>query len=72
MKSWLFELSPELSAELMQLTNGEGEVNLAESSDPSRSMEAILAEAGFAPETSQPATQATDMAPQATQSMSDG
>ncbi len=40
------ELSPELSAELMQQTQGEGEVMLEQSNDESRSMEAIIAEAG--------------------------
>ncbi|MCP2731553.1 hypothetical protein [Limnofasciculus baicalensis] len=39
------ELSPELSAELMEQTQGEGEVMLEQSNDESRSMEAILAEA---------------------------
>ncbi|WGV28008.1 eCIS core domain-containing protein [Halotia branconii] len=38
------ELSPELTAELMQRTNGEGEEMLAESNDPSRSMESIMSE----------------------------
>ncbi|HBL57610.1 MAG TPA: hypothetical protein DDZ80_03360 [Cyanobacteria bacterium UBA8803] len=40
------ELSPELSAELMQQTQGEGEVMLEQSNDESRSMESILAESG--------------------------
>ncbi len=40
------ELSPEVIAELMEKTNGEGEVMLAESNDRSRSMEAIMSEAG--------------------------
>ncbi|MDZ8026154.1 MAG: DUF4157 domain-containing protein [Nostoc sp. DedQUE11] len=39
------ELSPELAAELMEQTNGEGEVMLGESADESRSMEAIISEA---------------------------
>jgi hypothetical protein len=39
------ELSPELAAELMQKTNGDGEVMLAESDDQSRSMDSIMAEA---------------------------
>ena len=39
------ELSPELSAELMEQTQGEGEVMLEQSNDKSRSMESILAEA---------------------------
>lgn len=39
------ELSPELSAELIQQTQGEGEVMLEQSNDESRSMEAIIAEA---------------------------
>ncbi|MDJ0601582.1 MAG: AHH domain-containing protein [Crocosphaera sp.] len=38
------ELSPELVADLMQQTNGDGEVMLGESSDRSRSMDSILAE----------------------------
>ncbi|MGK7894316.1 MAG: hypothetical protein AB4372_12015, partial [Xenococcus sp. (in: cyanobacteria)] len=38
------ELSPELVAELMQQTNGDGEVMLGESNDPSRYMESVLAE----------------------------
>ncbi|MDY6900121.1 MAG: HYD1 signature containing ADP-ribosyltransferase family protein, partial [Cyanobacteriota bacterium] len=40
------ELSPELIAELMQQTQGDGEVTLAESQDKSRSMESIVSEAG--------------------------
>jgi hypothetical protein len=39
------ELSPELTAEVMQQTQGEGEIMLAESQDESRSMEAIMSEA---------------------------
>ncbi|MGF1991763.1 MAG: eCIS core domain-containing protein [Nostoc sp. ZfuVER08] len=39
------ELSPELAAELMEQTNGEGEVMLGESTEESRSMEAIISEA---------------------------
>ncbi|WP_414552398.1 eCIS core domain-containing protein [Anabaena sp. CCY 0017] len=39
------ELSPEISDELMQKTNGEGEVLLAESNEESRSMDAIMSEA---------------------------
>ncbi len=39
------ELSQELTDDLMQQTNGEGEVMLAESQDESRSMEAIISEA---------------------------
>ncbi|MDJ0679906.1 MAG: hypothetical protein QNJ18_08610 [Xenococcaceae cyanobacterium MO_167.B52] len=38
------ELSPELIAELMQQTNGNGEVMLGESNDSSRSMESIMSE----------------------------
>ncbi|MDJ0662338.1 MAG: hypothetical protein QNJ42_23055 [Crocosphaera sp.] len=38
------DLSPELVADLMQQTNGDGEVMLGESSDRSRSMDSILAE----------------------------
>ncbi len=38
------ELSPELMAELMEQTKGGGEVNLAESNDSSRTMEAIMSE----------------------------
>ncbi|MDJ0746414.1 MAG: DUF4157 domain-containing protein [Xenococcaceae cyanobacterium MO_167.B27] len=40
------ELSPEVMAELMQQTNGNGEVMLGESNDSSRSMESIISEAG--------------------------
>ena len=39
------ELSPEIAEELMQQSNGEGEVMLAESQDESRSMDAIVSEA---------------------------
>lgn len=39
------ELSPELAAESMQQTNGDGEVMLAESNDESRSLESIISEA---------------------------
>ncbi|MBD2504567.1 DUF4157 domain-containing protein [Anabaena azotica FACHB-119] len=39
------ELSPELTEELMQQTQGEGEMILAESQDESRSMNAIMSEA---------------------------
>ncbi|MEH2366557.1 eCIS core domain-containing protein [Nostoc sp.] len=39
------ELSPELTEELMQQSNGEGEVMLAESQEESRSMDAIISEA---------------------------
>lgn len=39
------ELSPEIAAELMEQSNGEGEVMLAESQDESRSMDAIVSEA---------------------------
>lgn len=38
------QLSPELAADLMEQTNGDGEVMLAESSDSERSMDAILGE----------------------------
>ncbi|HLP91052.1 MAG TPA: DUF4157 domain-containing protein [Nostocaceae cyanobacterium] len=38
------QLSPELTAELIQQTNDNGEVELASSSDSSRSMEAIMSE----------------------------
>ncbi|AFZ28407.1 hypothetical protein Cylst_6640 (plasmid) [Cylindrospermum stagnale PCC 7417] len=39
------QLSPELMAELMQQTKGEGEVELGASNDASRTMEAIMSEA---------------------------
>ncbi|MBN4002719.1 MAG: DUF4157 domain-containing protein [Nostoc sp. LPT] len=39
------ELSPEIAEELMQQSNGEGEVMLAESQEESRSMDAIVSEA---------------------------
>jgi len=39
------ELSPEMEEEMMQQTNGNGEVMLGESGEQSRSMEAIMAEA---------------------------
>ncbi|AFZ25572.1 hypothetical protein Cylst_3422 [Cylindrospermum stagnale PCC 7417] len=39
------QLSPELMAELMQQTKGEGEVELGASNDTSRTMEAIMSEA---------------------------
>ncbi|MGK7946786.1 MAG: hypothetical protein AB4058_20180 [Microcystaceae cyanobacterium] len=39
------ELAPELSAELIAQTGGDGEVMLGQSNDPSRSMESIMAEA---------------------------
>ncbi|MEH2064497.1 MAG: DUF4157 domain-containing protein [Nostoc sp.] len=40
------ELSPEIAEELMQQSNGEGEVMLAESQEESRSMDAIVSETG--------------------------
>ncbi|NJM23480.1 MAG: hypothetical protein HC907_35040 [Richelia sp. SM1_7_0] len=38
------ELSPELSAELMQKTNGEGEVEIADSNDATRTMDGVMSE----------------------------
>lgn len=40
------ELSPELSASLVQQTGGQGEVSFGQSEDPSRSMESILGMTG--------------------------
>lgn len=39
------DLSPEMSSELLQKTNGDGEVELASSDDSSRTMDAVMAEA---------------------------
>ena len=40
------ELSPEMSEQLMQQTNGDGEVMLASSDDKNRSMDAVISETG--------------------------